>query len=417
MEKLTLVRHLLATRTRRFASRQQLQDWQQKKLRRHLDWVCRHSPFYADYRNRKLDEFPLMDKATMMANFDQLNTRGLQRDALFELALRAEQSRDFSLSRIDDVTVGLSSGTSGQRGLFLVSRAERLQWAGVILAKLLPALFEPQRVALLLRADSPLYQTVNRGRIQFHYADLTQPAAQWLPELEAFQPTLLVGSAQALQWCARHSRELKPALIISGAEVLTPSDRALLVARFACPVHEIYQCTEGFLACTQRDGVLRWNEDAVHIEAQWLNEERTHFSPIITDFRRRTQPIIRYRLDDVIEAGDTPGVFRAIASIGGRTGDLLQLPGRQGLLTTVLPDLIYRAIALASAQPLDYRISQLDAARLRIESDQQHAVIEQALRALFARLGVIDAVQFESAPAPLWTPANKQRRVINPWMC
>lgn len=415
MEKLTILRHLLATRLRRFSSRSQLEAWQQQQLRQHLDWVCQHSPLYRDYQGRPLDAFPLMDKASMMANFDQLNTRHLKRDDLFERALSAERSRDFSQSHLGDVTVGLSSGTSGQRGLFLVSRQERLEWAGVVLAKLLPSLFARQRVALLLRADSPLYQTVGKGRIEFHYADLTQPADQWLPKLEAFKPTLLVGSAQALQWCARHSQQLKPSLVISGAEVLTPTDRQLLVDRFACPIHEIYQCTEGFLACTHSDGVLRWNEDAVHIEPLWLDKERRHFSPIITDFRRRTQPIIRYQLDDVIEAGDAPGVFRAIASIGGRSGDLLKLPGLEGTVT-VLPDLIYRAIALVSDQPLDYRISQIAAERVRIESDQQHQEIERALRRLFTSQGVVEPLQFDKAPAPVWTATNKQRRVINPWM-
>ncbi|PTY38812.1 CoF synthetase [Saccharospirillum sp. MSK14-1] len=414
MEKLTILRHLAATRLRQFSSRSHLENWQQKKLRQHLDWVCEHSPLYRDYQGQPLEAFPLMDKATMMANFDQLNTRNLKRDHLFERALKAELSRDFSQSHLGDVTVGLSSGTSGQRGLFLVSRQERLEWAGVILAKLLPSLFARQRVALLLRADSPLYQTVGKGRIQFHYADVTQPAEQWLAKLEAFQPTLLVGSAQALQWCAHHSQTLSPSLVISGAEVLTPSDRQLLAHRFACPIHEIYQCTEGFLACTHRDGVLRWNEDAVHIEPHWLNQQRTHFSPIITDFRRRTQPIIRYHLDDVIEAGDAPGVFRAIASIGGRSGDVLKLPGIESDIT-VLPDLIYRAIALASDQPLDYRISQIDAARIRIESDDRHSDIEQALRTLFISLGVIDTLQIDKAPAPLWTATNKQRRVMNLW--
>lgn len=412
MEKLTIARHLLTSRYRRFASRAQLERWQQTQLRNHLDWVCQHSPLYRSYRGRPLAEFPLMDKASMMAHFDQLNTRGLHRDQLFERALAAEHSRDFSQSQIGDVTVGLSSGTSGQRGLFLVSRAERLQWAGVILAKLLPTLWAPQRIALLLRANSPLYQTVQRGRIQFHYTDLTQPADQWLPALEAFNPSLLVGSAQALQWCARHSERLNPTLMVSAAEVLTPTDRRLLQHRFACPIQEIYQCTEGFLACTDSEGVLRWNEEAVHIEPHWLNAERSHFSPIITDFRRRTQPIIRYRLDDVIEAGNAPGVFRSIASIAGRSGDLLNFSGAAERII-LLPDLIYRAVALACAEPVDYRISQTGIDQLRIESDRDHSAIEQALRDLLTRQGVTAPVQFEQAPAPLWTASQKQRRVVN----
>jgi hypothetical protein len=41
-------------------------------------------------------------------------------------------------SGADALTVGLSSGTSGNRGVFLVSRAERLRWAGILLGRALP---------------------------------------------------------------------------------------------------------------------------------------------------------------------------------------------------------------------------------------------------------------------------------------
>ncbi|WBV66998.1 hypothetical protein PGH44_06835 [Legionella pneumophila] len=39
---------------------------------------------------------------------------------------------------INNIAVGLSSGTSGSRGLFLVSEQERDAWAGIILAKAMP---------------------------------------------------------------------------------------------------------------------------------------------------------------------------------------------------------------------------------------------------------------------------------------
>ncbi|MBU2705375.1 CoF synthetase [Zooshikella marina] len=437
MEKLNILRHLMMSRYRRFKTRSQLVEWQQHQVARHLDWVTQHSPFYQAFRGKPLAEFPLMSKSLMMEHFNQLNTRQLDRDQLFACALKAEQERDFSRSVLKDITVGLSSGTSGQRGLFLASQAERHCWAGYILGRLLPSLWMPQRIALLLRANSPLYQTVQRGHIRFHYVDLTQPLDQWMAELTAFNPTLLVGSAQALQLCAQEHQTLSPSLVVSGAEVLTSTDRALLAAKFKCPIHEIYQCTEGFLACTQRDGVMRWNEDIVHIEPHWLTPDKTHFSPIITDFRRRTQPIIRYQLDDVIAvvneqgsehnaaqeekgqlkiARSSPVVFQAIGSIAGRTGDLLKLPGANHTPVAVLPDLIYRAVSLMSEGPLDYRITQIKINRIQIESDLQHAAIAMALQQLFKQLHVdVRQVHFEYQPRPQWHPLTKQRRVVNLW--
>lgn len=382
-------------------------SWQQGKLTKHLDWVCRHSPFYRDFVGSSLADFPLMSKSTMMENFNRINTLGLDRDRLMKLALQVEDDRQFDQSHMQGITVGLSTGTSGERGLFLASNRERLQWAGYILARFLPLSLRRQRIALLLRANSPLYQTVNGGLISFHYGDLTQPSSRWLSELEAFEPTIIIGSAQALQLCAQQGKRLNPQLIVSGAEVLTPADKLFIQQRFICPVKEVYQCTEGFLASTHTDGVMRWNEDLVHIEPHWLNENKTHYYPIITDFRRRAQPVIRYLLDDIIEVGPQTGIYQSIGSIAGRSGDVLMLGG-----ITVLPDLIYRAIARCSSSRLNYRITQLDNFSLSIESNTEHQEIEKALQHLLQGLGVT-RVNFIHRGQPQWILAKKQRRVVN----
>ncbi|MFH7572468.1 CoF synthetase, partial [Pseudomonas syringae pv. tagetis] len=45
-------------------------------------------------------------------------------------------------------------------------------------------------------------------------------------------------------------------------------------------------------------GTMHLNEEFVLMVRQWLDEQR--FTPLITDFTRITQPIVRYRLDDVL---------------------------------------------------------------------------------------------------------------------
>ena len=72
----------------------------------------------------------------MLDAFDRMNTRRLRRDELMALALEAENTRDFTPLH-GEFSVGLY-GTSGRRGLFVVSRAERERYAGVVLAKGLP---------------------------------------------------------------------------------------------------------------------------------------------------------------------------------------------------------------------------------------------------------------------------------------
>ncbi|NMU34624.1 CoF synthetase, partial [Vibrio parahaemolyticus] len=201
----TLISEFWRTRYRPFGSREQVETWQQQHLTQHLDWVCRHSPYYRSLQGAPLSDFPIMNKQTMMENLSELNTKGLDAEQLMQQALEAEQSRNFAASKVGDVTVGLSSGTSGMRGLFLADKQETQLWAGNILARLLPNLWQKHRIALALRANSPLYKSVAKGPVTFFYADLTKPYQEWIKELDEFQPTLLVGSAQALQLCAQFS--------------------------------------------------------------------------------------------------------------------------------------------------------------------------------------------------------------------
>ena len=45
---------------------------------------------------------------------------------------------EISVKKYKDISVGLSSGTSGHRGMFITTPEEQGTWAGTILAKMLP---------------------------------------------------------------------------------------------------------------------------------------------------------------------------------------------------------------------------------------------------------------------------------------
>ena len=103
-------------------------------------------------------DYPIVDKEFMMEHFQEINTVGIGREEAEEFAVRAERERNF-LPKLRGVTVGLSSGTSGKRGIFLVSDEERVRWAGYILAKFLPVrIWEKCSIGFFMRADSNLYQ-------------------------------------------------------------------------------------------------------------------------------------------------------------------------------------------------------------------------------------------------------------------
>lgn len=176
---------------------------------------------------------------------------------------------------------------------------------------------------------------------------------------------------------------------ISVAEVLEEQDRRLLMQVFPA-VGEVYQATEGFLAASCAHGTLHLNEEFLHIEPQWIDEQR--FTPLITDFTRSTQPIVRYRLDDVLVLRKEPcpcgQPTRAIARIEGRRDDQLMLPDAQRQPQAVFADACSRTIANALPLTSDYRLIQRGEHRLELIADCSPAALahcQAQLIALFAR--------------------------------
>lgn len=425
MIPLALLWRYFRTRKLHFTDREALENWQAKRLHQFRQNVLSHSPWFQRYLTLPFNQWPMMDKALMMTHFDEMNTAGLKRDELLDCAMRSEQSRDFKPC-VGRFSVGLSSGTSGRRGLFVVSPHEQQMWAAGVLAKVLPdGLFAKERVALFLRADNNLYQSVNNRWLSLDFYDLLAPFQAQLKLLQQRAPTIIVAPAQVLRALALEvmagELTLKVKKVISVAEVLEPQDRELLRNVFH-NVGEIYQATEGFLASTCRCGTLHLNEEFVHIEPQWLDEHR--FVPIVTDFTRTTQPIVRYRLDDVLVVSEQPcscgSATMAIARIEGRQDDQLQLPTRSGDIQTVFADACSRVLAMTLPLTVDYRLLQTGSAQLTLIADCELWMLEhcrEALNALFIRQDIAVG-QLIWSLEPQTVPVSftaKRRRIVRQW--
>lgn len=142
----------------KWTSRNELLEYQEKQVRKHLEFLKENSPYFKNHEIKK--EFT-MNKVFMMENFDELNTLGVKRDEAMEVALNSEKTRNFS-QKYKDISVGLSSGTSGHRGMFITTPEEQGIWAGTILAKMLPRNdILGHKIAFFLRADNDLYKAIN----------------------------------------------------------------------------------------------------------------------------------------------------------------------------------------------------------------------------------------------------------------
>lgn len=393
-----------------------------QRLMRHLN----KSPYYREIANRKslLTDFPVINKKVFMANFDLINTVGIKKIDALRIALDAESSRDFS-STLDGITIGLSTGTSGNKGVFLVSEKERAKWVAAMLHRVVGFRLKKRKIAFFLRANSKLYQSANSRLLTFNFFDLLTPHEENFRRLLRINADILIAQPSALLRIAASyaERGIKPGFskVISVAEVLEKVDRAYLESVFGIHLDEVYQCTEGFLACSCKEGNLHFNEDYLIIEKEYLDENRNRYYPIITDLYRETQPIIRYKLDDILIEGESckcGSNYSVIRQIEGRADDVVRLLNSDGDPVDIYPDFLTRAITSASDHISYYELIQKDHNILEVyfehEGDDtriKERVYEQ-LQSLLTKFSVVN-IEIRFIGKPVMKETAKLRRIRN----
>jgi putative adenylate-forming enzyme len=418
---LDILKHFLAAKRRWHTLREAkaLKTYQDKKAKELVDYVNKHSSFYRNHWQGYVlsgwQHLPTINKSLMMDNFTAFNTVGVKKEVALEFAHQSETSGEV----FNGFTFGLSSGTSGERGLFVVSNQERAMWAGIILARVLHH-FKPERIALFLRASSNLYETVRHGKwLQFQYFSLTTSLDETVHLLNKFQPTIIVAPPSLLEQLIHERKDanlsIQPEQIISVAEVLEPQDKARLEHSFNIPVQQIYQATEGLLAISCTYGSLHLQEDLVAMQLEPLG--KNHFTPIITDLWRKTQPIIRYDLGDVLslenERCSCGHPWRVIKQIEGRKSDLIEISTGQSK-EYLFPSELRQSI-LSIAGVLDYTMIQKGTNHLHVYLETSEAFnivasnVKQCLEKLFQRFDRAVKLEFSRGLPPQETSVKRRR--------
>ena len=333
---------------------------------RRLNWKLRNRSLLRSHQSEEMqrwrdyvkDAFPRhdpdtlkMDKATLMGDFSAYNLERLTAEEV-----RQKLSEGYVHH---DIACGASTGTSGNRGFYVITDAERYKWLGIILAKALPEIWCVQhRVAIILPQNSALYQTGNqtpRLKVQFH--DLTNGPEVWGPSLLEFDPTVIVAPPKVLRWLAENADldRLSPKRLFSAAETLDQPDRQIIEAAFGLRLGQIYMATEGLLGVTCSKGTLHLTEDYVKFDFDWVSDQLA--SPILTDFTRRYQLMAGYALNDLLHLDDQPctcgSPLQPVKEIVGRQDDVFWFGERM-----VTPDVMRNAVLKADHRIDDFRIQQ-----------------------------------------------------------
>lgn len=366
-------------------------------------------PFYRDV-GPSFEDFPIADKALQQSRFHEFNRPGITLD-------EAVQALAAGRDRVRGHFVGQSTGTSGNRGRFVISPAERFAWLGTIVAKAVPdALLRRRRVALALPGFSPLYKSASSGsRIRLAFFDLALGIDQWRHDLIAFAPELLVAPPKVLRRLAEDGalRGVEP---FSGAEVLDPIDREIVERASGRRLRDIYMATEGLFGVGCRHGTLHLAEDVVRFE--WERVPGSGLvAPIVTDMVRRVQPMIRYRMNDLLELSTAAcpcgSPFQAVARIHGRMDDVFEFETAAGRVM-VTPDVLRNAAVDSDPRIRDYRIIQKADGQVVVEldealADDARAAVGNALERALLRLGVRPNIVLSRGITPRFD--RKLRRV------
>lgn len=368
------VPYLLADAVRSaHAGPQRLARVQRTRLRNLIRHARTASPFYRHHYRQVpsgcdgLSELPVLDKPTLMSNFDDWVTDpdvtlgDLRRDFL---------AHDECVGRLylGRYLVMTTSGTTGEPAVLL---QDRLSWRVYnILGRTRPqpvmrridlgelarrgirtaALFATGghfgAVALAERVRGISPFLADRTRV----FSVLRPIDELVAELNDFQPTLLSGYPSVFVLLAAEQRagrlRIDPVHILCAGELFTPAMREAVHSAFGCPITQGYAATEVpalAIECTQ--GFLHVNSDWYVLEP--VDSDRRPVPPgvrsdsaLVTNLANRVQPIIRYDLGDRVMLQPQPcacGSPFPVVAVEGRTNDLLSFETAEHQSVQILP--------------------------------------------------------------------------------
>ncbi len=384
----------------------------------------RKSKFYRPFLNETLsfESLPIVNKKIFMQKFNDINTANINIGEAQKIAYESEKSRDFS-PMINQISVGFSTGTSGNKSLFLVSENERAKWVAYILDRVVRLSLKVQKVAFFLRANNNLYESSNSKLLQFNFFDIFKSFSGHVSNLNDLKPDILIAQPSVLKLLSDSKKDgilkINPKKIISIAEVLTDEDKKYFEKIFSVKIDQVYQCAEGFLAHTCSEGKLHFNEDFLIIEKNYVDEKKTKFHPIITDLSRNTQPIARYELNDIITEDKKckcGSKFLAIKNIEGRSDDTFKFLNDKQKEILIFPDLLRRSVVMSDNKIVDYQIIQksdvLISLYIKSKDKKSFELAKKSISNCLENLNInkIDIIQSNSLKFKI---GDKKRRVIN----
>lgn len=339
-------------------SRTQLEARKLQKFRRVVAHALRCSPYYAQLirgygiaiERCTPEQFPLLTKAVLMADFDRIVTdRRISKQGLERFLMHSIDPNERFLGEYQVIH---TSGSSGEVGYFVYSLDD---WARAMAQFLRTSssshFFRRTKVAEFL-ATGGHYAGVSmathwlRGHgkyfVDLLLLEINSPLSDVIDQLNAQQPHILGGYNTALKLLAAKQREgvlrVAPESIVTGGEPASAADLAELKAAFGGAVFNNYGSSEHLLM-----GVLGPHESAMTLFDDDLIYEPHEDHTVVTNLFNFTLPLIRYRMSDVIrpiQDATSNSPYSKIEGLVGRSETVPMFTNEDGVMDFISPHTI-----------------------------------------------------------------------------
>lgn len=416
-----------------------------EKFRKLVRHARQNAPYYADIIDRhKIDvdrcvpgDFPVLTKSDLMEHFDRIITdRRITKKNVEDFL---SHSIDPNHLLLDSYHVVHTSGSSGEIGYFLFSEKE---WV----AGLFPRgrsrrkTIRPQKFGRV--------RMVYYGAVCGHFAgvslmcimqqgflkrlanllllEINIPLPQTIETLNDYQPDVLSGYTTGLKLLAEQQKKgtlhISPQQIISGGEAMTHEDKTMIKQAFDCDVVNYYGTSEHLIMGLEKeeDGIMTLFDNDLIYE---LADDHT----LVTNLFNHTQPLIRYKMSDVLrplkDSHDTSPYLR-INGLVGRTETIPVFVNRDGvedyihpisIVELFIPGITRFQMRLVSKTAFDFAVVLDSLLNAQQKADALNAA-ESQLRHLLKQKNM-DAVTFNVLPVddiPVDLSSGKFRLIVEP---
>ncbi len=358
-----VILELQRLRRRDHWTRQQLEAHQTKSLHHLREYAYARSPFYQRFHegltDRTLQELPVLTKAMMMEQFDELVTDQAIRLEEVEVHRANLRGDERFLGRY---WVNATSGSTGHPGIFLFNRSEWMmvlasfararEWGGI------KANLTNRVKTAFVASTTPWHMSARAGATLHSWwlpelrLAASEPLERIVERLNAWQPETLIAYASMARLLAHEQLvgrlQITPRTVFSSSEVLTDDTRRLIEQAWGKVLFNQYAATESGSLAAECDHHLGMHlfEDLTMVEV--VDYQNRPLPPgvygdklLLTVLFNRTQPLIRYELNDSVRLASSPcpcgRSFALIDDIQGRMEDVLSFPARAGGMVAVQP--------------------------------------------------------------------------------